>query len=469
MLHNAEDKDVQALHDDEQEAFQEWREFILDVLLRVVFTVGFLALLAGIANATIARQYDLIVVYLAFYAGFVVLAFSKKLSFSLRASMFVFVLYLFGLIGLWAAGLSGDGRTFLFAFVLMTGVLLGTRAAFVALGISLATLVSFGVVLVSGMHLIPTLAQANSADAPSWVSGTLIFTLLTLAGVLPWTYLLARLRKALKEARLAKAEAEEANKAKSLFLAKMSHELRTPLNAIIGYAELLQEDAEESELSHFVEDLERIQASGSNLLSLICDILDFSKLELGRISLQIESFDVPTMLEESHRRIEAFAGRNGNAVHLEVAEDVALMTADRERVQQVLINLLHNAAKFTKNGNITLSVRRFEREGHDWLCFEVADTGKGMTAAQSELVFQAFTQVERHIGELEGFGLGLAICKRLCEWMGGGIFHKPQPDGKGARFFVELPQTILVEGPIPEREVASTTNCGDVSLSVGSF
>ncbi len=243
----------------------------------------------------------------------------------------------------------------------------------------------------------------------------------------------ARLAEELAQAR---DVAEQANRTKSMFLANMSHELRTPLNAIIGYSELLAEELSETGLADLVPDARRIEHAGRQLLELINDVLDFSKIESGKMSLYLETFDLPPLLHETAETMRRLMERNANTLQLEVAADLPPMYADQGKVRQILLNLLSNAAKFTREGLITLRAARCAPE---MVCITVQDTGIGMSDEQLERLFQPFTQADasttRRYG---GTGLGLAISKHLCEMMGGRIAVRSAP-GEGSAFKVYLP------------------------------
>lgn len=230
----------------------------------------------------------------------------------------------------------------------------------------------------------------------------------------------------------AAAEAQAANNAKSQFLANMSHELRTPLNAIIGYSEILREEVEDPAN---LADLERIETSGKQLLGLIDDVLDLSKVESGRMELFPQRFDIGSLCVNAIAAVTPLAHKNANRLTTKISSGE--MVADPRRVQQILQNLLSNAAKFTKGGEITLTV---SSEG-PWVVFDVHDTGIGIPPDVLERLFMPFTQADgsstrRH----GGTGLGLSLVARFSRAMGGDVTAQSAL-GAGSTFRVRLPQT----------------------------
>ncbi len=243
-------------------------------------------------------------------------------------------------------------------------------------------------------------------------------------------------------------EAQSANRAKSQFLANMSHELRTPMNAIIGYSEMLTDEAEDLGLQQFVPDLKKIRTAGKQLLALINDILDLSKIEAGKVELHFEEFDMREMINDVATISEPLAAKNSNTLVIKVADGT--MYSDLTRVRQILFNLLSNACKFTQSGTVELTVTTESASGGDLMKFQVKDSGIGMTPEQVGRVFEAFAQADSSTTrKYGGTGLGLAITKKFCEMMGGTIDVESEP-GKGTTFTVRPPQ-------------AGRKRCGSVS------
>jgi signal transduction histidine kinase/DNA-binding response OmpR family regulator len=247
----------------------------------------------------------------------------------------------------------------------------------------------------------------------------------------------------------ARSTAVRANQYKSTFLANMSHELRTPMNAIIGYSEMLLEDAQDEGNDQYADDLKKIRSAGQHLLALINDVLDLSKIEAGKMTLYVEDFDVPELIDEVVTTARPLASKNDNELVV-VAEDAAgRMNADKTKVRQTLFNLLSNACKFTKDGKITLAATRETIEEVEWLVFAVSDTGIGMTQEQMDKVFDEFTQADASTTrKYGGTGLGLPISRKVCRMMGGDI-EIASEEGKGTTFTARIPAEVEEKQPEP--------------------
>jgi signal transduction histidine kinase len=229
----------------------------------------------------------------------------------------------------------------------------------------------------------------------------------------------------------------EASQHKSQFLANMSHELRTPLNAIIGVSEMLREDAEAAKQD--TEPLDRVLGAGRHLLALINDILDLSKIEAGRMELQLEDFALAPLIDGVVKTVEPLAAKNGNKLVLRCDGAIASLHADSMRLRQALLNLVSNANKFTERGTITVDARQRQENGRGWITIAVADTGIGMTPEQMGKLFQEFSQADASTTrKYGGTGLGLAISKRFCQMMGGDITVASEV-GRGSTFTIRLP------------------------------
>ncbi len=256
-------------------------------------------------------------------------------------------------------------------------------------------------------------------------------------------HLIERVSKRTKQLEQAKELAEEASKAKSQFLANVSHELRTPLNAIIGLSQLLQEDATDLGVEEdFTTDLEIINTSGKHLLELINDILDLSKIEAGKMTLYPETFEVLPLINNLVPTIKPTIEQNGSCLEIDCDGELGTMYQDQTRVKQVLLNLLSNASKFTKNGKITLKIRRKDAVDDipgKTITFTVKDTGIGMTEHQLNQLFKPFTQGDASTTKkYGGTGLGLAITRHFCQMMGGDIDVQSEFE-VGSTFTVWLP------------------------------
>jgi signal transduction histidine kinase len=223
----------------------------------------------------------------------------------------------------------------------------------------------------------------------------------------------------------------------------MSHELRTPLNAVIGFSELLLEGiGPDGGNARKKLDLERINAAGKHLLSLLTDVLDFSKIESNHIELKIEKFDLKAMIKEVLANVEPLIAGKSNKLVVKCSDDIGTACTDQTKLRQAALNLLSNAAKFTEHGIIRLSVQRRNNPAGDWIEIQVQDTGIGISAPEMARLFQDFGQASASISSrYGGTGLGLAISQKLCALMGGGITASSEL-GAGSCFTIAVPARI---------------------------
>lgn len=362
---------------------------------------------------------------------------------------FYFTAILF-VIQVFSLGVRSPLFNLVYILMVFTGFLLGNRQLFLMAGFAIVANLSFYAQEQLGwMALLGTSADFDDLLAIN-------FSIVMMAALI-WRIHIAFERRSIevnqyqfhleqlvtqKTAALQTAltAAENANQAKSSFLATMSHELRTPLNAIIGYTEMAQEELLDGEITEdALQDLARVEASGRHLLGMINTILDLSKVEAGKEDLRIESLPIDSLVTDVSQISFPEVERSGNRLIIDVCSKCPSVKADRQKLTQILLNLIGNATKFTQDGEITLSVHSsLNRLVH----FTVRDTGIGLPEDKVELIFKPFQQLDNSYSrQYGGSGLGLAISKKYSEMMGGDIYAENHPDG-GAQFRLTLPSAV---------------------------
>jgi signal transduction histidine kinase/DNA-binding NarL/FixJ family response regulator len=306
----------------------------------------------------------------------------------------------------------------------------------------LGTLLSCGIALFAWPIFVPQPFIKVPADWLTLAVFSLTCTMISMT--------VESMRRAQARAKIAREQAEAANRAKSAFLANMSHELRTPLNAILGFSRLLMDAPHATEEQR--TSLGIINRSGEHLLNLINNVLDIAKMESGRVALEEDTADLFQILQETQSLLYARAAEKSLTFTVEQAADLPrLVTVDQGKLRRVLINLVGNAVKFTSAGGIVLRATRVADSGssHARVRFEVQDSGPGISQEDCKVLFQPFVQASGRSAAEAGTGLGLAISKQNVELMGGTIGVSSEP-GKGSTFFFEVPVTVLPAEALPE-------------------
>jgi signal transduction histidine kinase len=238
----------------------------------------------------------------------------------------------------------------------------------------------------------------------------------------------------------------------------MSHEFRTPLTSILGFSDLIHMQATQAGNQELMADINRIRKASHHLLHLINDVLDLGRIEAGRMELHAEYFDLALFVDEVADLVKPLVQKQHNTIHIQAANVPPVVYADRGKIQQILLNLLSNAAKFTSDGTITLAVTHERAAEQDWICFDVTDTGIGIADEHLEKLFQPFSQLS-NAATRGSSGLGLALSQSFSKLMGGSISVQSR-SGSGSTFAVRLP--VLVERQTDEPPALDAGNAKEI-------
>jgi len=355
-----------------------------------------------------------------------------KLTHAIRPYLFaVFVIFLAASLRLWPLQSLG-GRTVWVTFypaVMIVALYGGLFPGLLASALSCSVALFFWPIFVPAPFI---------KDFGDWLSFSIF--LITCTGISVTSEMMKR---SLEKTKLAKEQAERANKAKSVFLSNMSHELRTPLNAILGFSRVLSNDTKITNEQR--KNLDIISRSGEHLLNLINNVLDIAKIESGRIHLENKDTNLLQLIHEVQSLMGVKALEKRLELKVLIPDDLPThVKIDAEKLRQVLINLIGNAIKFTTKGGVTLSVKAFQTNSEDKkaIKFQIKDSGIGIREEDLVRIFHPFEQIEGQAGSEKGTGLGLAISKQNIELMGGHI-NVESTFGEGAVFYFEIPVEVM--------------------------
>ncbi|MBN1984950.1 MAG: response regulator, partial [Prolixibacteraceae bacterium] len=386
-------------------------------------------------------------------------AFSRKLSSRAKVKITLTTFYVLGIAILILMGQAGAGFNWLFLFPLLTGFFYGFRGVLFSTGINIISLALLTLPVYFKTEGIGLISEYSTAG---WIVNSINFIVITTLVSLGLAVIISSIDKALKrEKRMIqllrenrkklekeKIRAEESDRLKSAFLANMSHEIRTPMNAILGFSGLLTEP--ELEPQKFSQYSSLIKMSGEQLLRIIDDIIDISKIEMNQMSIHLQPVQIGPALDEIvaiHRNKIESLGKN---IHIQLQADSAwkdlVLETDMVRFEQIVNNLIGNAVKYSGSGTITVGYTVKNTENNPVAEFFVKDTGPGIPKESFDLIFERFSQAD-NVNFKEGAGLGLSITKGLLDLLGGKIWLKSEA-GKGSEFYFTLPYKEKAAGLI---------------------
>ena len=432
---------------EEQMGLPYWREKLFQYNMLVLLSFGLFAYVPGVWVSIQSGMYYIAVGDTIFLLLLALGFFLSNLSFRVRSLTLITLVYFLGVFLLLALGPFGPGLVWLIGFSIIAGLFLEVKLAVISVVLNFLTIVGLGVLV--HLRMLDTIFF-RSYDFDSWIAVGLNLVVVNIVSTMSVAIILRGLQRSLnKEIELksnleqdgmklkeALRLAEESEKIKSAFLANMSHEIRTPLNAIIGFSELIQEDIAPENQEQYVQ---LIQQNSDDLLSLINDILDLSRIQAGSFHLKKEHFHLSVLLEEACMSGKLLLKRRKKE-HLTLGKitgtmEKDLIYSDKQRLRQVINNLMDNAIKFTEEGSVTIIL---EWQGGNFL-LGVKDTGVGIENEEIKNLFSRFYKGNTSAVKIyDGAGLGLSISKNIVEFLGGTIWVESEPN-QGATFWILLP------------------------------
>ncbi len=446
------------------------RERILTAILRASTVLGLITLFSGLPGLVRYEQWLSISIYVASLGTISIIAINRRIDYRLRASLFLLIAYGIGVLDLVDYGPGEDSRIFLFSFAVSAIMLLGARVGLGALSLSVATVAGIGWQISTGQFK-PGFSSELYSGALSMETVLFLCVDFLLSAGLVMAALYALLRDfetAWKRERLAVSQVEgqrdlleqrvsertqelaqardqalAASRLKSELLAKVSHELRTPLGAILGFTEMLNFGVYGPLSDKQREITTEVIQSTHFLTSLVNELLNQAQLDAGKLKLNLSPFVLRDVVEEALSKMAVLAQNKGLTLTTTIAPDMpATLVSDPCRVQQILVNLVSNAIKFTKTG--TIQVCFYQPDPTHW-ALRVSDTGSGIPPEAQAYIFEPFRQVDGSITRQHGgAGLGLSIVKQLTTLMGGQITLKSKV-GEGSTFLVLFPLQLTQE------------------------
>ncbi len=443
------------------QTFVNWKNRLLFVLLAGLVTLGFIAYIPSVILSVLEGLWGVVLVDTLVYLTVLYVAFSRKLSSQNKVNVILITLYVLGMAILVLMGQAGAGFNWLFFFPLLSGFFYGMRGVLLSTTVNIISLALLTLPVYFKTQGVGLISEYSTAG---WIVNSVNFIVITSLISLALTVIISNIDKSLKKEKKMihllrenrkkleeeKIRAEESDRLKSAFLANMSHEIRTPMNAILGFSDLIA--GEELTPQKFRQYNSLIRMSGEQLIRLIDDIIDISKIEMNQMSIDIQPMSINSELNkivEIHRNKVSSLGKNIQ-IHLQVnpeLKDIILHT-DKVRFKQIVNNLIGNAVKYTGSGTITVGFTLKNTDNNPVAEFFVKDTGPGIPKESFDMIFERFSQAD-NVSFKEGAGLGLSITKGLLDLLGGKIWLKSEP-GKGSEFYFSLPYIEMKDAQISD-------------------